>query len=342
MSASSNSRKTLFRALAVILAVMAAIAVGEILTRLFWKGKPAFVTDERNLTYQYDAELGWFPIPDGSRRFKGDHFFTIRHNHDGFRDGPHGPKTKKRIAFVGDSFVWGYDAEQEERFTEKLQARLPDWEILNLGVSGYATDQELLLLRRWFERYQPDIVVLVFSDNDVEENGLNVVHGGYYKPYFELVEGKPVEKGVPVPKCIHYYRAEHPLLFKSALAQLLTTWHLARTAPTKSPTPNPTLPLVAEMRAYVQSKGAKFILAFCSDIEGQKKLAFVQAYHFDALFLLAGPTFNWDYMYNTGGHHWTPRGHDLVASKLYDFLTTNQFLATEQSQRSVVTSPRSP
>jgi hypothetical protein len=102
------------------------------------------------------------------------------------------------------------------------------------------------------------------------------------------------------------------------------------------------LPLVAQMRAYVQSKGARFILAFCTDIEGQKKVAFARAGRFDFLFLLDGPLLNWDYMYNTGGHHWTPRGHDLVVSKLYDFMTTNQFLAAENPPGPVVGSPHPP
>src|SRR5215470_14385830 len=121
-------KKLLFAACAALLAVGLALAGGEILTRLLWKHR-LDPDDERSLSYRYDAELGWFPIPNGSNRFMGSRPITVQHNGDGFRDPPHGPKQKKRIAFVGDSFVWGYDAEQAERFSDKLQARLADWEV---------------------------------------------------------------------------------------------------------------------------------------------------------------------------------------------------------------------
>lgn len=330
MNARPGSRKPAFAALAILLSVLAALVLGEILTRLFWRG-PAFITDERNLTYKYDSELGWFPIPGGSNVFKGDHLFTIQHNADGFRDVPHGAKTRKRIAFVGDSFVWGYDAELTDLFTGKLQARLKDWEVLNLGVSGYATDQEQLLLQRWFAHFQPDVIVLVFSDNDVDENTLNMVHGGYYKPWFEANGSQLTEHGVPVPKCIHYYRAEHPLLLRSHLVQLLLTRYIASKNPLHVTSPNPTLPLVLEFRRYTQEHGARFILAFCSDIEGPKKRAFAEAGRFDYLFLLEGPDLNWDNMFRTGGHHWTPRGHDVVCSKLYDYLTAHHVLGGSET-----------
>lgn len=310
------------------------------MTRLLWKEKPAFTTDERSLSYRYDSELGWFPIANSNTQFNGGRLIRIQHNADGFRDRAHTAKSKKRIAFVGDSFVWGYDAEQEERFTEKLQALLPDWEILNLGVSGYGTDQEFILLQKYFERYQPEIVVLVFSDNDVEENTLNQAHGGYYKPYFEEVDHQLVERGVPVPKCLRYYRAEHPLFFRSELMQFSFTRYLAWSAPRHVSSKNPTLRLVQEIRTYVESKGAKFVLAYGTEIEGAKKRAFSEATRVNYLFLLDSAHLTWDYMYNTGGHHWTPKGHDEVCSKLHQFLVTHDFLQGEHPQGAQISSPK--
>src|SRR5258707_1079947 len=256
----SKRKKILFSAGAALLSLAVALSAGEVLTRLFWKDRPNVASDERTLSYRYDPELGWFPITNSSLQFKGSRVINIKHNEDGFRDRSHGPKTKKRIAFLGDSFVWGYDAEQPERFTDKLQARLPDWEVLNLGVSGYATDQELLLLHRWFDRYQPDIVVLVYCDNDVEENRLNIVYDGYYKPYFEVADGQLVQEGIPVPKSVYYYRAEHPLLFKSRIVEMVCARYRARSAPLHTALSNPTLPLVLSIKEYVDAKGATFVI----------------------------------------------------------------------------------
>jgi len=118
-----------------------------------------YVLDEMNLTYRYDPELGWFPQENSEKKVKGSRYFFVKHNKDGFRDIEHGSKKKKRIAFLGDSFVWGYDVDYGERFTEYLQKRLPDWEIINMGVSGYSTDQELILIEKWFDHFKPDIVI---------------------------------------------------------------------------------------------------------------------------------------------------------------------------------------
>jgi lysophospholipase L1-like esterase len=40
------------------------------------------------------------------------------------------------ILFIGDSFVWGVDAESNERFTDLLRERITRFSILNAGVSG--------------------------------------------------------------------------------------------------------------------------------------------------------------------------------------------------------------
>ncbi len=85
--------------------------------------------------------------------------------------------------------VWGFDVNHEERFTELLEPQFPNWNIRNIGVSGFGTDQELLLLKRIGPRIQPRHVFLMFSWNDREDNTSNLNFGNYYKPYFMLEGG---------------------------------------------------------------------------------------------------------------------------------------------------------
>src|SRR4051794_41776088 len=66
--------------------------------------------------YNYDAELGWFPVPNSEVTFTGLRTVQVRHNNLGLRDIEHDASPRPTIAFIGDSFVWGYDAEQNERF----------------------------------------------------------------------------------------------------------------------------------------------------------------------------------------------------------------------------------
>ena len=134
----------------------------------------------------------------------------VRHNSLGLRDIEHDAAPKPTIAFIGDSFVWGYDAEQNERFTELLREKMPEHRIVNAGVTAYGTDQEYLVLRRLWDRIKPNVVVLmVCVDNDRNENTVNTRQDGPYKPYFQILSNGGEFKGMPVPWSRHLYFADN-------------------------------------------------------------------------------------------------------------------------------------
>ena len=93
--------------------------------------------------------------------------------------------------------MWGLDAEANERFTELLKPKIPDYKILAAGVSGYGTDQEYLLLKRLWPKVKPAVVVLIFcTQNDRLDNSTNIRYEGYLKPYFETAaDGSLVARG---------------------------------------------------------------------------------------------------------------------------------------------------
>ena len=148
--------------LVLLLSLTFCIEITEIGMRFLLKKRLSIHKDERNLNYRYDEELGWFPVENSKQSYEGSRSIKVEHNSRGFRDSDHIVDTKPRIIFVGDSFVWGSDVEKQERFTEKLRGKLTNWSVYNLGVSGYGTDQEYLLLKRHYDFYSPNIVFLVF------------------------------------------------------------------------------------------------------------------------------------------------------------------------------------
>src|SRR5262249_844802 len=167
----------------ILLLATAVVSLGltELVLRLAFHKKLAPTLEERILPYRSDAQLGWFPAPNTTKQVSGCRTITATHNSRGFRDVEPPQNKKPGIIFLGDSLVWGFDVEASERFTEKLQARHKNWNIYNFGISGYGTDQEFLLLQRYFDLYRPRAVVLVIcGDNDNEDNAWNV-RGGYYK-----------------------------------------------------------------------------------------------------------------------------------------------------------------
>jgi hypothetical protein len=106
----------------------------------------------------------------------------------GFRDFDHPQKALgvTRVAVLGDSFVFGSGVKQDEPFPRRLAAFLgPSFEVLNLGVPGYGTDQALLTLRRWGRRLSPDVVLTGFFWNDVMENASAEMYA-MKKPRFVL------------------------------------------------------------------------------------------------------------------------------------------------------------
>ena len=88
--------------------------------------------------------------------------------------------------------VWGLDAEVGERFTDLLQHELPQHRMVNAGVLGFGTDQELLLVQKVWNRLMPRVVVLTFSnDNDRDDNTSSFRYHTNYKPYFvQVAEGE--------------------------------------------------------------------------------------------------------------------------------------------------------
>ena len=66
----------------------------------------------------------------------------------------------------------------------------PRFEVLNLGVAGYGTAQELLTLREEALAYDPDLVLLaVYTGNDVRNN-LEALELDPARPYFVLPPGE--------------------------------------------------------------------------------------------------------------------------------------------------------
>ncbi len=266
-----------------------------------------------SLVHRYDAELGWLPIPNTVATFAGTRTISIQHNSLGLRDIEHERTERPTVMFVGDSFVWGYDVEADERFTELLRAELRDIAIVNAGVKGYGTDQQYLLLKRIWSGVRPDLVVLMFCvANDRDDNDSNRRYGGYYKPYLtQGADGTVRFSGQPVPRSRHSYFADDPLVKNLWLARLGVASYIHVRHPLIN-VPDPTERLVAMMREFVESRGAKFLVGL--QYHDPKLAPFLQAQNIRYTSFDGADLFK---VYD----HWTPKGHALVADRLKSLLS---------------------
>ncbi|MHC4268507.1 MAG: hypothetical protein ACYSTS_08585 [Planctomycetota bacterium] len=305
--------------LLLLVTLIFCMIVMEIGMRVFLKDRLYVIKDERNLTYKHDSLLGWFPIANSKNSYKGSRSVNVEHNSRGFRDHEHLIDTKQRIVFLGDSFVWGYDVEKSERFTEKLLIALSNYSIYNLGVSGYGTDQEYLLLKQNYDFYMPDIVFLLFcTENDEEDNSRNERYGGYYKPYF-VIDGSNLElKGTPVPKSENYFFANHDILAQLYWFRLFAKLYFKFTRPPYLKLGNPTHAIIANIHEFVKSRGAQFIVGLqkpSAELElflTDKNIPYLNLYN--------------SHVYPDNGRHWTPEGHTFVSKKIYRFLQEGNYL----------------
>ncbi len=100
------------------------------------------------------------------------------------------PAGTKRIVSLGDSFAAGYEVEIEECYTTVLERSLRERglevEVLNAGVSGYSNAEACLYLERELYKYEPDLVLLSFFNNDLVDNVRSNL--------FRVQEGQLVQK----------------------------------------------------------------------------------------------------------------------------------------------------
>jgi len=113
-----------------------------------------------------------FRHPAGLRKiYQGVEVAT---NEIGLRDRPVGPKSTgtHRILLLGDSVTLGWGVPVEHTYGRRIEVALagsgPRFETVNTGVNGYNTVQQFEFLKIAAPSIEPDIVTLLFVENDVE------------------------------------------------------------------------------------------------------------------------------------------------------------------------------
>ena len=267
----SRARGCAANLLLLALAVALTCAAGEVMVRLV-RPRPL------------EAAYVW---PDGTLRHRPSfsHVYTrpgfsnrIRYNALGLR-GPEialsPPDNVSRVLFLGDSFVEGKQVGEERVLTAVLSARARadghPIDVINAGVSGYGTAEEILLWDHLGASLRPDLVVVGFYPNDVRNNA--------DRRLFALREGQVVpRRAPPLPKVRWVYdirrwlgaRSHLYILFTEGL-ELLDRTEAGAGAPleaedvfAREPSPRVaqgwelTLALLETLRARAESAGARF------------------------------------------------------------------------------------
>ena len=178
--------------LLIFVAVVTASLVFELGLRVVGVSYPRF--------YRSDKHTGSSLRPGIEAWEPNEGEAYVRTNSEGLRDREHSkakPANTVRIAVLGDSYTEARQVPVEAAFWAVLERDLKrckslvglDVEVINFGVSGYGTAQELITLRQRVWPYSPDIVILAFlTGNDVQDNSRELV-ADPKKPYFVYKDG---------------------------------------------------------------------------------------------------------------------------------------------------------
>jgi lysophospholipase L1-like esterase len=157
---------------------------------LVWRGSPHFrqtyldvfgpaaTDDERRSILRSFSPLGRAVAEGGA-------VWTMALNSEGFRERelPEGKTAATfRIVCLGDSWTAGSNVDERDTFPRRLEALLAErfpqgsFEVLNLGVFGYASYNGLRLAQRAMA-LQPDVVIVGFAMNEPSMAGYRPIEG---------------------------------------------------------------------------------------------------------------------------------------------------------------------
>ena len=355
MALKKISRGILINLSLILISTIFALLLSEFALRLIGL-KPMYVSPERDRFWKYDSLLGWVHQPGQQGIFETPQFRTsVRINEKGLRDRSHSysaQNSSPRILVLGDSFAWGYGVEESDRFSQLLEQSM-DVEVINAGVSGYSTDQELLWYQNEGTKYETNLVIVQLAGNDVGDNTQELVSNIYYKPKFELENGKLVLTNNPVPKTSPRGRFIYSISQHSSLAYFLVQRYFDFSAlyrksavhPEKvnSPASNTsaekedfklTIALLDEIRKTAESRNAKFMIVatdrWWNSTSGGTYKDFINTLQDNGFLVLdveSMPGFDSEEMLIPNDGHWSQAGHKFVAEKIKAFIEANQLLS---------------
>jgi lysophospholipase L1-like esterase len=156
------------------LSILVAFGIGETVVRV-WIPQPMLPRYVTEAPYGVRMNMPnmsyWHTSPDYHVRF--------RTNSHGIRSNREIPYEKPpgvfRILGLGDSFTLGYEVDLQDTYLYQLEEDLhkegaTNAEVVNLAVSGFGTAEELITLVNEGFKYSPDLVLVGYFVNDIENN----------------------------------------------------------------------------------------------------------------------------------------------------------------------------
>ena len=175
----------------VVLSSIVGLLIIEVLLRVAGISYPVFEN--------YDPLRGHALQPGKSGIYDKEGVSFMEINSLGYLDVDHRiskPDGVYRIAVLGDSFTEARNVTLEATYWKKLESMLlaqgKQVEVLNFGIGGYGTAQELITLNKDVLQFSPDLVILGFyPGNDIFDNSRYLSRNAdTFRPFYSIKNGK--------------------------------------------------------------------------------------------------------------------------------------------------------
>lgn len=313
------------------------------------------------------APWGFFHIPNAEfmhaphakyegRRIAGREYLThIKYNSKGLRDYEYAYEKAPdvaRILILGDSYGEGMEVELEQVHAKVLERMLNQnfaprkYEVINAGVSAYDTFMELMLLKAEGVKYQPDLIVVLYTGDD-DQNAVNPLVGLRPDGTLEIREAQYTRTQLMVRRIKGYIKSrshfltfvmdqlnELPLVkrlnqrFDAVSDALIIKRPETQQGPAMSPLPGGdnypwelTKALFLEMKQVAAAGNAKLLVAPIVGGSPEKK-EFLEPAGISYLDISGAPR---SYHYQYDGH-WNALGHQRAAQLIYEKITQDRLV----------------
>jgi hypothetical protein len=142
---------------------------------------------------RFDPTLGYRLEPGSYDLEVGDSATKVEITDQGLRESRSYARAARsgsqRIAAIGCSFTFGYGVEEAETWSSRLEDRLADTDVINLGTLGYGQGQSLLRFREDGPWSDAGVLILGLVSMTTVRNSAEVspfTGVAYPKPHFEL------------------------------------------------------------------------------------------------------------------------------------------------------------
>jgi len=179
------NKKLLGNSLLVIFSLVFSFALCEIVVRVLGLAPEIVYVEKWRVRLSENPIIGYEPIPNLNDENLSVQYYGYRgaSNNMGYRDYDHSIKkapNSRRVAVIGDSVTAGlWINEDENIFTTIMEKKLNQMgytsDVMNFGVSGYNTRQEVETLKERGLRYKPDLVVVAYCLNDRSQDDGNIL-----------------------------------------------------------------------------------------------------------------------------------------------------------------------